>query len=92
MKNSRDKEEIIRCQHENGTVTLVPSHIFNKVIMEMEIPNSTKYVTFKEGAKMYRMSEKFFREWANNVGAVKRVTEKKAIVSVKKLDEFLEYI
>ncbi len=50
-----------------------------------------KYVTYKEGAKMYRMSEKKFREWSNMIGAVKHISPYKVIVSVEIIDEYLKY-
>ena len=53
-----------------------------------EVP---RYVTYKEGAKMYRMSEKSFREWSNRIGAAKHISQTKVIVSVQELDDFLKY-
>ena len=49
------------------------------------------YVTYKEGAEMYRMSEKKFREWSNMVGAAKHISQNKVIVSVDMLDTYLKY-
>jgi len=53
-----------------------------------EVP---RYVTYKEGAEMYRMSEKKFREWSNMVGAAKHISQYKVIVSVDMLDTYLKY-
>ena len=65
--------------------------IFSRIVMEMQSKPS-KYVTYREGAKMYRMSEKFFREWVNEIGAAKHISANKVIVSVEKVDKYLEYL
>ena len=70
----------------------MPLHIFAKVVMMLEDMPSTKYVTYKEGAKIYRMSEKFFREWVNKIGATKHISDNKVIVSIEKIDRYLEYL
>ena len=89
----REREEtFVVCYSPNGTVHRVPNSIFTKVVMEMENPDLSKYVTYKEGSRMYRMSEKFFREWTNKIGAAKHITENKVIVSVKVVDDYLKYL
>lgn len=85
------EEKVVECRHSNGAVTYVPASIFSRIVMEMQSKPS-KYVTYREGAKMYRMSEKFFREWVNEIGAAKHISANKVIVSVEKVDKYLEYL
>ena len=92
MEKFSKPEETVECRHPNGTVTHVPMHIFAKIVMNMEEMPPTKYVTYKEGAKLYRMSEKFFRDWVNKIGASKHVSDNKVICSVDKIDRYLEYL
>ena len=92
MAKGNLNEEMVECHHTNGTITMVPAHVFAKIVMEMENMPPGKYVTYKEGAKMYRMSEKFFCEWVNSIGAAKHITDNKVIVSIEKIDRFLEYL
>ena len=88
----KQEETYVECYSPNGTVHKVPSTIFARVIHEMEFPDLSKYVTYKEGARMYRMSEKFFREWSNMIGAAKHISDNKVIVSVEIVDEYLKHM
>ncbi len=88
---SKKDEAMIECHHPNGAVIHVPAPIFSRVVLEMQ-SKPTKYVTYKEGAKLYRMSEKFFREWVNEIGAAKHITSNKVIVSVEQVDKYLELL
>ena len=36
--------------------------------------------------------EKFFREWVNEIGAAKHLTQGKVIVSISKIEEYLKYL
>lgn len=92
MNDEKNKDVMIRCEHPNGTVSFVPQKVFNRVVMEMENDNPGKYVTYKEGARLYRMSEKFFREWSNKIGATKHISDNKVIVSVELVDNYLKYL
>lgn len=97
-------EAYVMCYQPNGVISQVPRNIFEKVLYETmkdkeEVvekkkerdPRLVKYVTYKEGAEMYRMSEKKFRTWVNQIGAAKHISATKVIVSVAIIDDFLKY-
>lgn len=94
MKQLKKEEAFVECHQPNGVVSLVPSYIFDRILYETrhEKDHSVKYVTYKEGAEMYRMSEKFFRDWVNEIGAAKHLTLGKVIISVDKIEEYLKYL
>ena len=94
MDKVKREKEFVECHQPNGVISMVPSYIFDRVLYETrhEKDHSVQYVTYKEGAEMYRMSEKFFRDWVNEIGAAKHLTQGKVIVSIKLIEEYLKYI
>ena len=94
MKEFKKDDAFVECHQPNGVISMVPSYIFDRVLYETrhEKDHSVMYVTYKEGAEMYRMSEKFFREWVNEIGAAKHLTQGKVIVSIKLIEDYLKYL
>ena len=84
----------VECHMRNGTVVNVPQWIFAMVVMAKQYVEQygiiPKTITYKQGAIMYSMSEKFFREWAKSLGAVRHIRGK-AVVIVEILDRALDY-
>ncbi len=84
----------VACYHHNGSVTIVSDKIFAKVVllqqMQDQLEVSPKCVSYSVGAKMYSVSEKFFREWVNEIGAVHRV-KGRVLVDLEAVDKFLQY-
>ena len=94
MKETRDstnfgsRENMVQC-HYRGAIIDVPARIFFSVLTMTQCDDK-KFVRYKEGAKMYAMSEREFNRLAHDAGAVyKRNTM--ALVSIAKVDEYLEY-
>lgn len=97
MTETGNDGKVVRCEQPNGIVSYVPVRIFKRVLYEMDSEEENldiprKYVTYKIGAKMYCMSEKFFREWTNKIGATKHISENKVIVDVKMVESYLKYL
>ncbi len=94
MDKVKREKEFVECRQPNGVISMVPSYIFDRALYETrhEKDHLVMYVTYKEGAEMYRMSEKFFREWVNEIGAAKHLTQGKVIVSISKIEEYLKYL
>ncbi len=88
-----NKGEVI-CYHSNGAATIVSEKVFVRVVfMQQEsdrLDVQPRYVSYSVGAKMYSMSEKFFREWVNEINAVHRV-KGRVIVDLEKIEEHLKY-
>ena len=79
--------DMVRCEY-NGSTILVPKKIFSMIVFRME--NADKlYVRYKEGAKMFSISERQFNKIAHEAGAVAKL-EKTALVSIRKMQEYLE--
>lgn len=84
----KKQEEMVECRYSNGTLVYVPKSVFVRVVYNMKKP-SEKYVTYKEGAEIYRMCYKKFRELVMDVGADVPVGGK-TLVDVRILDDYLE--
>ena len=78
--------EMVTCEFD-GTIMMVPRDVFMEVIFRTQV-NPKKYVRYKEGAKMYSVSERQFNKIAHEAGAVSKLT-KTALVSVELMDKYL---
>ena len=94
MKEARDstnygsRENMVKC-HYRGAIIDVPDRLFFSILTRMQY-DERKFVRYKTGAKLYGMSEREFFRLAHDAGAVyKRNTM--ALVSIAKVDEFLEF-
>ena len=88
MEDEKTEEEMVECRYANGAVVFVPRNVFNRVVYNMSKP-SEKYITYKEGAEVYRMCYKKFRELAIEAGAAVPVGGK-TLVDVRIMDDYLE--
>ena len=93
MARGNEDDYPVECHMRNGTVVNVPQWIFEVVMAKQYVEQYgiiPKTITYKQGAIMYSMSEKFFREWAKSLGAVRHIRGK-AVVIVEILDRALDY-
>ena len=87
MYETSISDDAVRCEY-NGSTILVPKKIFLMTVFRME--NADKlYVRYKEGAKMFSISERQFNKIAHESGAVSKL-EKIALVSISKVQEYLD--
>ena len=68
MAKGNLNEEMVECHHTNGTITMVPAHVFAKIVMEMENMPPGKYVTYKEGALLWL-------RWGGRNPGIQRITK-----------------
>ena len=94
MSNIIPDEGEVACYHRNGSVTIVTDKVFARVIflekLYEQIGVMPVCVSYEVGAKMYSMSEKFFREWVNEIGAVHKVG-RRSLVDLRIVDKYLQY-
>ncbi|GEM_PF-6330678 len=94
MPNIIPDEGEVACYHRNGSVTIVSEKVFARVVMMQKVQDqlevSPRCVSYEVGAKMYSVSEKFFREWVNEIGAVHKV-KKRSLVDLDIVEKFLQY-
>ena len=85
----KKKKDLVECFY-NGAVIQIPANIFFSAMTKTQYDNR-KFVRYKEGAKMYGMSEREFYRLSHDAGAVyKRNTM--ALVKLDVLDEYMEYL
>ena len=82
------EEEMVECRYSNGTLTYVPISVFTRVVYNMK-KTSEKYVTYKEGAEIYKMCYRKFRELAMRIGADVPIGGK-TLVDVRIMDDYLD--
>ena len=92
MKES-DFNNMVEC-HYRGSVTFIPVKLFFSMTSRIGFEDR-KFVRYKDGARIYSMSENSFIALANDAGAVyhpglKGQPGKIAMVNVALFDEFLE--
>ena len=84
----------VACYMSNGTVTVVSQAIFSKVVMmenlNMILIDKKRWVSYREGALLYSMSERHFRKWSQAVNAVSAAGGR-SLVDRNILDRALEY-
>ena len=78
----------VECWLENGVIVNVPRAIFDQVVLRMQYPDR-EYVNYKEGARLYGMSERKFFNLARDANA-KIQYGGKVLVSIKDVNKFLE--
>ena len=88
MEKERNFDDMVEC-HYHGSVMFVPIKLFLNATMRMKCEGS-KYIRFREGAKMYNLSRNTFIKLAEDAKAVSR-PGKVALVNVKILDEYLKH-
>ena len=88
MKGVTEDSEQVRCEVD-GLIFFIPRKLFYAMALRCQY-SEKKYIRYKEGAKMYSMSEREFNKLAHDAGAVHKV-KKMALVKIATVDEYLEY-
>lgn len=94
MRETRDstnfgsRENMVECRY-RGAIIDVPDRIFFSILSRTRYDNR-KFVRYREGAKMYGVSERQFKDLAHDAEAVYKV-KSMALVSIARMDEYLEY-
>ena len=88
MKAEIEDEDLVECRY-NNSVFRIPNKLFLSILLRSQI-NEKKYVRYKEGAKIYSMSEREFNRLAHDAGAVYK-RNKMALVKIDIIDKYLEY-
>lgn len=86
--NGRFDENMVEC-HYNGAIIMVPVKVFLAMTLRTQF-DEKKFVRYKEGAKLYSMSEREFNKLAHDARAVYK-RNKMALVKLEIIDEYLEY-
>ncbi len=88
MKADIEDEDLVECRY-NNSVFRIPNKLFLSILLRSQV-NEKKYVRYKEGAKIYSMSEREFNRLAHDAGAVYK-RNKMALVKLDIIDKYLEY-
>ena len=88
MEKTARNENMVEC-HYNGTIIYVPVKVFLHVTMGMQYDHK-KFIRYKEGAKIFSMSEREFNKLAHDAGAIYK-RNKMVLVNTEILDRFMEY-
>ena len=86
MRENSNHEDMVEC-HYQGSIIYVPVKLFVEVTMQMQV-NGRPFVRYKDGARLFSMSQNKFRELAITADAVHHF-DKIALVEVVKVIEFL---
>lgn len=85
----KKEKDLVDCYYK-GAVIQIPVKLFVSVMTRSQYDDK-KFVRYKEGARMYGMSEREFYRLAHDAGAVyKRNTM--ALVKLDVLDEYMEFL
>ena len=87
-KEANDNQEMVEC-HYNGAIIHIPVKLFTAMTMRTQF-YERKFVRYKDGAKMYGMSEREFYNLAHDAKAVYK-RNKMALISIELIDKFMEY-
>ncbi len=88
MKKCFINDDVVECFY-NGTVLKVPVKLFASMTLGVEV-HDKKYVRYKDGAKMYGMSERSFYDLVRDAEAIFR-RGNMVLVNLEILDNFMEY-
>ena len=83
-----NQDDMVECRF-NGAVFKIPKKLFLSILLRSQV-NEKKYIRYKEGAKIYSMSEREFNRLAHDAGAVYK-GNKMALVKLEIIDKYLEY-
>ncbi len=90
MKHFDLKNEMIRFEKEGDSLSaIIPAEMFFPLMKRIELFGK-KFVRYKEGAYLYSISEREFKELAKDAQAIHRY-KGVVFVSIEKIDRFLEY-
>ena len=85
---SKKNEEMVECRYSTGSTVYVPKSVFVRIVFNLRNP-SDRYISYKEGVEIYRMSYKTFRDLVVDIGAEIPVGGRK-LVNVRILEDYLE--
>ena len=88
MKKTFFNEDVVECYY-NGGVVKIPVELFTEMTMGVH-SKPKKFVRYKDGAKMYGMSERNFFDLVRDAEAIYR-RGKMVLVNLEILDNFMEY-
>ncbi len=88
QKTDFDNEDMVEC-HFRGAVYHIPDKVFFSVLARSQV-DGKKFVRYKEGARLYSMSEREFYNLAHEANAVYK-RNKMALIKLDDIDRFLEY-
>ena len=87
FKKAACEEELVKCICEDS-VFYVPREVFSEVLLKTQRSFAKKYVRYKEGAKLYSISERKFYDLARNADAVKHI-DKIALVCLDDIENYI---
>lgn len=87
-ENEKDTRQMVEC-HYQGTITYIPVKVFLRASFNAQF-SERKYVRYKEGAKLFGMSERAFYNLAHDAEAVYHY-KKTALVNLDILYEFMDF-
>ena len=86
MIENSNHDEMVEC-HYQGSIIYIPVKTFARATLLVQL-EGRRFVRYKEGAKLYSMSENKYRELADAAEAVHHFG-KMVLVDTVKIDEFL---
>lgn len=86
MIENSNHDEMVEC-HYQGSIVYIPASTFARATFQLQL-EGRRFVRYKEGAKMYSMSENKFRELSEAAEAIHHFG-KMALIDTVKIDEFL---
>ncbi len=81
-------EEMVECLYQGASI-FIPLKLFLSMTFRTQV-NEKKYVRYKEGSRLYSMSEREFNKLAHDANAVYKLN-KMALVRLDLVDRYLEY-
>ena len=81
------KEETVECNYK-GAIVNIPADLFLAMTFRTD-SYEKKFIRYKDGAKMYNMSESEFYRMAHDANAIYK-RNKMALVKVELIDKYLE--
>ena len=88
MFKADENEDMVKCIFNNAEF-YVPSKIFARVLLHSRNAER-KFVSYKEGAELYGLSERKFHDLAHEAKATHKYN-KRALVQLDLIDRYLEY-
>ena len=84
-----DINDLIRCD-DGECIYYIPKDLFAELVLKSQAPRRSKYVRYKEGAKMYDMSVRQFTTLARDAGAISKIN-RMVLVNTELIDKYIEY-
>ena len=88
MDNNNEKKNMIKCD-DGVCVYYIPKDIFAHLVLRTQYPRR-KYIRYKEGAELFGVSLRQFKDLARDAGAVAKIN-KMVLVDTEILDNYIDY-